>query len=163
MVWWCSLHRRYYLGTGIWLSSMLFNTFIITHTKYIFTKSLVLTISIWQMYNSFPQLMRRLPGPHQRYIQIWAHTMDFIRDELEKHKQSWDPSDPRDYIDCFLNEIQVVNDTGHRVALLLCCLVKLLCICFSTPTSQLFMMFHCGTSSAWHGVTSTKTSCYMTI
>lgn len=76
--------------------------------------------------------MRRLPGPHQRYIQIWAHTKDFIRDELEKHKQSWDPSDPRDYIDCFLNEIQVVNDTGHRVALLLCCLVKLLCICFST-------------------------------
>ncbi|KAI9547603.1 hypothetical protein NQZ68_014869 [Dissostichus eleginoides] len=63
--------------------------------------------SIWtQLYNSFPWLMRRLPGPHQTVQHIWNDVKDFIRVEIKKHKQNWDPSDPRDYIDCFLNEIQ---------------------------------------------------------
>lgn len=73
-----------------------------------FDKGLQIEGSIWaQLYNSFPLLMRRLPGPHQTYIKIWRDVMDFIREELKEHKQNWDPSDRRDYIDCYLNEIQM--------------------------------------------------------
>ncbi|XP_034002240.1 cytochrome P450 2J6-like [Trematomus bernacchii] len=75
-----------------------------------FSESLEIEGSIWaQLFNSFPWLMRRLPGPHQRVKQIWKDVKDFIRVEIQKHKQNWDPSDPRDYIDCFLNEIQTVK------------------------------------------------------
>ncbi|KAI9547604.1 hypothetical protein NQZ68_014870 [Dissostichus eleginoides] len=74
-----------------------------------FSESLEIEGSIWaQLFNSFPWLMRRLPGPHQTVKQIWKDVKDFIRVEIQKHKQNWDPSDPRDYIDCFLNEIQTV-------------------------------------------------------
>ena len=53
--------------------------------------------------------MRRLPGPHQTVKNIWEDVKDFIREELTEHRKNWDPSDPRDYIDCYLNEIQTVT------------------------------------------------------
>nr|XP_020505679.1 cytochrome P450 2J2-like [Labrus bergylta] len=63
--------------------------------------------SIWtQFYNSFPKLMRCLPGPHQTVVRVWKDAKDFTRGELEEHKNNWDPSDPRDFIDCYLKEIQ---------------------------------------------------------
>ncbi|XP_019936176.2 cytochrome P450 2J6-like [Paralichthys olivaceus] len=69
-------------------------------------KGLQIEGSIWaQLYNSFPLLMRRLPGPHQTVQHIWSEVKDFIRVEVKKHKQNWDPSDQRDYIDCYLNEM----------------------------------------------------------
>ncbi|XP_034559714.1 cytochrome P450 2J6-like [Notolabrus celidotus] len=72
-----------------------------------FETGLQLVASIWvQFYNSFPLLMRRLPGPHQTILNIWDNVRDFIREELKEHKQNWDPSDLRDYIDCYLKEIQ---------------------------------------------------------
>ncbi|XP_074525268.1 cytochrome P450 2J2-like [Halichoeres trimaculatus] len=73
-----------------------------------FETALQLEVSIWaQLYNSFPLLMRRLPGPHQTVLDIWEKLKDFTREELEQHKQNWDPSDQRDYIDCYLNEIEM--------------------------------------------------------
>ncbi|KAM3620490.1 uncharacterized protein V6R79_024303 [Siganus canaliculatus] len=71
-----------------------------------FEKALQLQGSIWgKLYNSFPMLMRRLPGPHQKILGIWNNTKDFLRKELQDHKKNWEPSDLRDYIDCYLNEI----------------------------------------------------------
>ncbi|KAI3368833.1 hypothetical protein L3Q82_025810, partial [Scortum barcoo] len=73
-----------------------------------FDQCLEIEGSIWgQLYNSFPLLMRHLPGPHQTFKHIIDDTKDFIREELKEHKQTWDPSDRRDYIDCYLNEIQM--------------------------------------------------------
>ncbi|KAK1897287.1 Cytochrome P450 2J6 [Dissostichus eleginoides] len=81
----------------------------------LFGKSLQIQASIWaQLFNSFPRLMRRLPGPHQTVQHMLNDVKDFIRVEIKKHKQNWDPSDPRDYIDCFLNEIQMTTSTTLR-------------------------------------------------
>ncbi|KAK2907788.1 cytochrome P450 2J2-like isoform X2 [Channa argus] len=64
--------------------------------------------SIWvKLYNSFPLLMRRLPGPHQTALHIWNEIRKFIEEEVKVHKLNWDPSNSRDYIDCFLNEIHM--------------------------------------------------------
>ncbi|XP_059196409.1 cytochrome P450 2J6-like [Centropristis striata] len=72
----------------------------------LFSEALEIEGSIWaQLYNAFPLLMRRLPGPHQTFLHIWKDVTDFIRVELKEHKQNWDSSDQRDYIDCYLNEI----------------------------------------------------------
>ncbi|XP_074524026.1 cytochrome P450 2J2-like [Halichoeres trimaculatus] len=80
-----------------------------------FETALQLEASIWaQLYNSFPLLMRRLPGPHQTIFVIWDKVRDFIREEVKKHKENWDPSDQRDYIDCYLNEIETTKgQAGH--------------------------------------------------
>ncbi|XP_076579792.1 cytochrome P450 2J6-like [Chaetodon auriga] len=75
-----------------------------------FELGLQIESSIWsQFYNSFPLLMRCLPGPHQTLLHIWNSLKDFIRVQINEHKQNWDPSDPRDYIDCYLKEIQMSN------------------------------------------------------
>uniref|UniRef100_A0A3B4ZCU0 Uncharacterized protein n=1 Tax=Stegastes partitus TaxID=144197 RepID=A0A3B4ZCU0_9TELE len=67
--------------------------------------------SIWaQLYNSFTGLMRWFPGPHHTVRQFWKKVKDFIREEMNEHKKTWDPSEPRDYIDCYLNEIQTEKD-----------------------------------------------------
>ncbi|XP_035509345.1 cytochrome P450 2J6-like [Morone saxatilis] len=71
-----------------------------------FEQSLQIEASVWsQLYDSFPLLMKCLPGPHQTVKQIWRDTKDFVRAELKDHKKNWDASDPRDYIDCFLSEM----------------------------------------------------------
>ncbi|XP_070687941.1 cytochrome P450 2J2-like [Pempheris klunzingeri] len=92
-----------------------------------FDKAFQIEGSIWaQLYNSFPQLMRRLPGPHQTFCNIWKHAIDFIRVELKEHKQNWDPADQRDYIDCYLNEIQMnkgqADNTFDEENLVICVL-----------------------------------------
>ncbi|XP_029284837.1 cytochrome P450 2J2-like [Cottoperca gobio] len=92
-----------------------------------FGKSLQIQASIWaQLYNSFPWLMRRLPGPHQTVQHMFNDAKDFIRVEIKEHKQNWDPSDQRDYIDCYLNEIQMgkgqVEDAFDEENLVICVL-----------------------------------------
>ncbi|XP_029905554.1 cytochrome P450 2J2-like [Myripristis murdjan] len=72
-----------------------------------FDSALQIEASIWaQLYNSFPLLMRRLPGPHHTVQQFWGELRDMIRSELIEHKKDWNPAEPRDYIDCYLTEIQ---------------------------------------------------------
>ncbi|CAB1444503.1 unnamed protein product [Pleuronectes platessa] len=63
--------------------------------------------SIWaQLYNEFPMLMRRLPGPHHTLQKIFGEMVKFMKIEINQHKKDWDPAEPRDFIDCYLTEIQ---------------------------------------------------------
>ncbi|XP_059196418.1 cytochrome P450 2J2-like [Centropristis striata] len=92
-----------------------------------FGEGIEIQTSIWgELYNAFPLLMRRLPGPHQRFVHIWTSVMEFVRAEMKKHKQNWDPSDLRDYIDCYLNEIHTnkgqANNTFDEENLITCVL-----------------------------------------
>uniref|UniRef100_A0A4W6CSW2 Cytochrome P450, family 2, subfamily Y, polypeptide 3 n=1 Tax=Lates calcarifer TaxID=8187 RepID=A0A4W6CSW2_LATCA len=58
--------------------------------------------SLPQLYNIFPWLMERLPGhQHTVFAQI-EEIREFIRMKIQEHKETLDPSSPRDYIDCFL-------------------------------------------------------------
>ncbi|KAI1892064.1 hypothetical protein AGOR_G00150130 [Albula goreensis] len=67
--------------------------------------------SIWiQVYNTFPWLMRWLPGPHKTVFSHWTKVISFVRLKIEEHKVDWDPSEPRDYIDCFLSEMEKMKD-----------------------------------------------------
>ncbi|KAL7397564.1 hypothetical protein ABVT39_024087 [Epinephelus coioides] len=77
-----------------------------------------------KLYNSFPLLMRRLPGPHQTVQHIWNDVKDFVRVQIKEHKQKWDPSDQRDFIDCFLNEMskEQADSTFDEENLIICVL-----------------------------------------
>ncbi|MGH0165015.1 UNVERIFIED_CONTAM: hypothetical protein FKN15_074488 [Acipenser sinensis] len=70
-------------------------------------ESMYLEGSIWAMlYDAFPTVMTFLPGGHQKVISNYEQITAFLREEIRQHRQDWDPSAPRDYIDCYLGEIE---------------------------------------------------------
>ncbi|KAK6484400.1 cytochrome P450 2J2-like, partial [Huso huso] len=58
------------------------------------------------LYNTFPAIMKILPGPHQKIFSNWNKVIAFVKSEVQSHRKDWDPSAPRDYIDCYLAEIE---------------------------------------------------------
>ncbi|XP_009672148.2 cytochrome P450 2C5-like isoform X1 [Struthio camelus] len=57
---------------------------------------------IAMVYNTFPSIMHHLPGPHHKIFAECVKLKNYIQERIELHKQTLDPSSPRDYIDCFL-------------------------------------------------------------
>ncbi|MEQ2242377.1 hypothetical protein ILYODFUR_035319, partial [Ilyodon furcidens] len=55
-----------------------------------------------QMYNIFPWAMEQLPGQHHTVFARIEEIRDFIQIKIQEHRETLDPSSPRDYIDCFL-------------------------------------------------------------
>ncbi|XP_059197224.1 uncharacterized protein LOC131977799 [Centropristis striata] len=63
--------------------------------------------SVWGlMYQSFPGVMKHLPGPHNKMFSCYKTMLDFIGQEIKSHKKDLDHSNPRDYIDTFLIEMK---------------------------------------------------------
>ncbi|XP_056271588.1 cytochrome P450 2J6-like [Pseudoliparis swirei] len=63
--------------------------------------------SVWAMlYEAFPGVMKHLPGPHNKIFSHIDAVLDFISQEVESHKKDLDRSDPRDYIDAFIIEME---------------------------------------------------------
>ncbi|XP_075116654.1 cytochrome P450 2C16-like [Leptodactylus fuscus] len=59
--------------------------------------------SVWgQMYNVYPAVFGKIPGPHHKMFNAVDGIQEFIKNRVKMHKESFDPSDPRDFIDCFL-------------------------------------------------------------
>ncbi|XP_051501120.1 cytochrome P450 2J2 [Myxocyprinus asiaticus] len=75
------------------------------------SKALKLQGSVWiQLYAAFPRVMDLLPGPHKDLFSCFQQVCAFIKEEVDKHCADWDPSSPRDFIDCYLTEIQKRKD-----------------------------------------------------
>ncbi|XP_050952417.1 cytochrome P450 2J4 isoform X2 [Labeo rohita] len=71
-----------------------------------------LPINIWgRLYNTFPALMSRLPGKHRTTFANLSKLKLFFKEEIRKHKEDRTPSSPRDYIDCYLDEIEKCKDS----------------------------------------------------
>ncbi|XP_042300694.1 cytochrome P450 2C19-like isoform X2 [Sceloporus undulatus] len=54
-----------------------------------------------QLYNIFPSVMDFIPGPHHRVDANVRKAIEFVSEEAKEHKDTLDPSSPRDFIDCF--------------------------------------------------------------
>uniref|UniRef100_A0A8D2Q5H7 Cytochrome P450 2J2 n=2 Tax=Varanus komodoensis TaxID=61221 RepID=A0A8D2Q5H7_VARKO len=81
--------------------------------------------SIWiQLFDTFPTLMKHVPGPHQTLFKNWGHLKSFVREIVEKHKEDWNPHETRDFIDAYLNEMakEDAAPTFHEEGLLHCAL-----------------------------------------
>ncbi|XP_014267355.1 cytochrome P450 2G1 [Maylandia zebra] len=63
-----------------------------------------------QMYNIFPWIMDHLPGYHQTIFGHVKEARDFIKREIQEHKETLDPSSHRGYTDCFLIRINQEKD-----------------------------------------------------
>lgn len=110
-----------------------------------FDKTIELEASIWAaLYNNFPVVMRRLPGPHQTVLKIYEQVKVFLREEIEQHKKSWDSSEPRDYIDCYLTEIEKSQEdsaAGFTEDNLICCALDLFVAGSETTSTTLRWSF----------------------
>nr|XP_020462694.1 cytochrome P450 2J2-like [Monopterus albus] len=97
----------------------------------LFDRGTQLEGSIWaQLYNAFPMVMKHLPGPHHTLQHIYGEAVALMKTEIKKHKEGRDPSEPRDYIDCYMNEIQRAKEdsddnTGFHEDNLAMCLFDL--------------------------------------
>ncbi|XP_051803053.1 cytochrome P450 2J2-like isoform X4 [Acanthochromis polyacanthus] len=76
-----------------------------------------------QIYNTVPWLMKRLPGPHRAILTSFQVIIDFVEIKIKEHRETFDPSSPRDYIDSFLIEMGHNEDKEAGFDL------KNLCIC----------------------------------
>ncbi|NXX89400.1 CP2J2 protein, partial [Centropus bengalensis] len=66
-----------------------------------------------QLYNSFPSIVKYLPGSHQTIAKNWRWLKSFVEEKIDKHKEDWNPSESRDFIDSYLQEIS--KDNGGSI------------------------------------------------
>ncbi|NWQ76953.1 CP2J2 protein, partial [Columbina picui] len=65
-----------------------------------------------QLYYAFPSIMKFLPGAHQTIFRNTRLLKSFVKERIDKHKEDWNPSESRDFIDCYLQEIAKDNSEG---------------------------------------------------
>ncbi|XP_060114370.1 cytochrome P450 2G1-like [Heteronotia binoei] len=59
-----------------------------------------------QLYEMFSWIMKFLPGSHQQLFRNLNDICDFVSERVQVNKASLDPDNPRDFIDCFLIQIE---------------------------------------------------------
>lgn len=82
-----------------------------------------------QLFDVFPGLMKHLPGPHQTVHSNYRKILTFLKKEIEKHREEWNPEDPRDYIDVYLSEMEKRKEdpqAGFNTETLLVCTLDLI-------------------------------------
>ncbi|XP_057349242.1 cytochrome P450 2F2-like isoform X3 [Manis pentadactyla] len=72
----------------------------------LFSDNFRIMSSRWgEMYNIFPSLLNWIPGPHHRIFQNFEELRIFISEQIQRHRQTRQPGEPRDFIDCFLDQM----------------------------------------------------------
>ncbi|XP_053545083.1 cytochrome P450 2F2 [Bombina bombina] len=59
-----------------------------------------------QMEDTFPELMKYIPGPHKKISDVSEELVECIQKRVEINQATLDPTCPRDYIDCFLIKME---------------------------------------------------------
>lgn len=62
-----------------------------------------------QFYDIYANLLRYFPGPHTKIYDILEDMRLFIARRVKKNKETLDPNSPRDFIDCFLIQMEKVG------------------------------------------------------
>ncbi|XP_013930367.1 PREDICTED: cytochrome P450 2J6-like, partial [Thamnophis sirtalis] len=65
-----------------------------------------LKFTFFQLYEVFPWLMSRIPGPHQKTLSHFKFIYDLVKEEIEKHKENQSLHEPRDFIDYYLLQLK---------------------------------------------------------
>ncbi|XP_049910045.1 cytochrome P450 2J2-like isoform X1 [Epinephelus moara] len=82
-----------------------------------------------QLYDAFPGLFKYLPGPHQTVFANYTEILAFLKKEVKKHQEEWNPDDPRDFIDVYLAEMEKKKEdpeAGFNIETLLVCTLDLI-------------------------------------
>uniref|UniRef100_A0A8C3U1K3 CP2J2 protein n=1 Tax=Catharus ustulatus TaxID=91951 RepID=A0A8C3U1K3_CATUS len=91
-----------------------------------------------QLYNNFPSIMKYVPGAHHTIFKNWRLLKKFMQEQINKHKEDWNPSESRDYIDSYLLEISKDHDSDtFREEHLIACTLDLVFAGTETTSSTL--------------------------
>uniref|UniRef100_A0A8C5MHY6 Cytochrome P450 2J2-like n=1 Tax=Leptobrachium leishanense TaxID=445787 RepID=A0A8C5MHY6_9ANUR len=72
---------------------------------HLVNENMKMTMGIWgQLYNAFG-FIHYLPLPHQKILKNIDTVYGFLQRIVEEHKKTRTPGEPRDYIDCYLEEL----------------------------------------------------------
>ncbi|XP_020831634.1 cytochrome P450 2C23-like isoform X3 [Phascolarctos cinereus] len=63
-----------------------------------------------QLYNFLPAFRVYLPGKHKIFFRNIEEMKHFILEKVKEHQKMLDPSNPQDYIDCYLSKMQQEKD-----------------------------------------------------
>ncbi|XP_007444790.1 cytochrome P450 2C55-like, partial [Python bivittatus] len=58
------------------------------------------------VFSALPNIMKFLPGPHNKVFCDCNKIFNFIRNKVDSHKKNLDPQNPGDFIDCFLLKLE---------------------------------------------------------
>uniref|UniRef100_A0A8C3TZQ2 CP2J2 protein n=1 Tax=Catharus ustulatus TaxID=91951 RepID=A0A8C3TZQ2_CATUS len=100
------------------------------------------------LYNNFPSIMKYVPGAHHTILKHLRLLRKFMQEQINKHKEDWNPSESRDYIDSYLLEISKDHDSDtFREEHLIACTLDLVFAGTETTSSTLrwallFMAIH---------------------
>ncbi|OXB82135.1 UNVERIFIED_CONTAM: hypothetical protein H355_009014 [Colinus virginianus] len=75
--------------------------------QLMFSKDPVTTAQ--KLYNVFPSIIKYFPGSHQTMFKNWRLMKDFVFEKISKHKEDLNPSESRDFIDSYLQEMAKVS------------------------------------------------------
>ncbi|XP_048802319.1 cytochrome P450 2J2-like isoform X2 [Lagopus muta] len=78
-----------------------------------------------QLYNAFPFIMKYLPGSHQTVFKNWKLMKNFVCNVISKHKEDLNPSESRDFIDSYLQEMAKPNGSDFCEDYLVACTLDL--------------------------------------
>ncbi|KAH0624272.1 hypothetical protein JD844_007958 [Phrynosoma platyrhinos] len=60
----------------------------------------------FKLYDLLPRIIRNVPGPHKKKFAPYAYVRSFVKEEIKIHKANRTPGEPRDFIDCYLDQIE---------------------------------------------------------
>lgn len=64
----------------------------------------------FQLYDMYSSIMQYLPGRHNRIYYIIEDLKKFVAEKVEANQSTLDPNSPRDFIDCFLIQMEKVPE-----------------------------------------------------
>lgn len=62
-----------------------------------------------QFYDMYSSFLKYFPGPHTKIYDILERMRVFIAERVKKNQETLDPNSPRDFIDCFLAQMEKVS------------------------------------------------------
>ena len=65
-----------------------------------------------QFYDMAETFLKHLPGPHTKVPRLLARVRSFIARRVQDNARSLEPGCPRDFIDCFLLQMEKVGAEG---------------------------------------------------
>ncbi|XP_044129774.1 cytochrome P450 2G1-like [Bufo gargarizans] len=81
----------------------------------LFNETFLLMSSTWgQLHDMIPEVMDHVPGPHQRINKLLDELKVFINERVKVNQKSFDPSNPRDFIDCFMIRMNQIQEKLHE-------------------------------------------------